>query len=286
MNVIEISHLTKSYGKSRGIADLSLNVEEGDFFGFIGPNGSGKSTTIRTLLGLIHASSGSAKLFGQDIGSVKLLSNIGYMPSEAMFYSGMRVREVISYSAKLYKKECCANAAQLCERLQLDTNKKISELSLGNRKKVGIVCAMQHEPSLYILDEPTSGLDPLMQKEFFDLLHERHKQGATIFLSSHILNEIQKHCSKAAIIRDGSILTCDSVDNLSRTKARRITISGINYIPDDINAKSVKITDTSVSFLYSGEFKPLLLQLSSLDISDLSITEPDLEEIFMHYYAQ
>ena len=204
MKAIETIHLTKYYGKARGIADISLSVEEGDFFGFIGPNGAGKSTTIRTLLGLITATDGSARIFGQDIQTQQtaLLGEIGYLPSETMFYHGMRVKDVLRLSADLHKKDCGKEAEKLCRRLDLDTSRKIDELSLGNRKKVGIVCAMQHRPRLYILDEPTSGLDPLMQREFYALLQERSREGATVFLSSHVLSEVQRYCRHAAVIRE------------------------------------------------------------------------------------
>ncbi|MGN0622566.1 MAG: ABC transporter ATP-binding protein, partial [Oscillospiraceae bacterium] len=216
MAVIETKKLTKSYGKARGITELDLTVNEGEFFGFIGPNGAGKSTTIRTLLGLIFPTSGEAKVFGKDIvrDKTEILARVGYMPSEAAFYNGMRVKEVIALSAKLRKADCSAEAVRLCERLELDTEKRIEELSLGNRKKVAVVCALQHKPDLCVLDEPTSGLDPLMQKEFFNILNERHAAGATIFLSSHVLSEIQKYCSRAAIIKEGRLIALDSVENL------------------------------------------------------------------------
>ena len=207
MNLIETRGLTKYYGKTRGIEDLNLVVEEGEFFGFIGPNGAGKSTTIRTLLGLISPSSGEAIVFGKPLSKSKdYLSNIGYLAGEAVFYNDMRVEELIRYSAKLRKKDCEQEAKKLCDRLELDMKKKIHELSLGNSKKVGFVCAMQHDPKLYIMDEPTSGLDPLMQKVFFELLHEKQKEGATIFFSSHVLAEVQSHCSRAGVIRDGRLV--------------------------------------------------------------------------------
>lgn len=169
--------------------DLNLAVKKGEFFGFIGPNGAGKSTCIRTLLGLIKCSSGSATVLGLDIEKDKTerLKKIGYMPSETMFYAGMRVKDVLKLSADLRKVNCSEEAVNLCERLQLDVNKKVEELSFGNKKKVSIVCALQHKPELLILDEPTSGLDPLMQREFFQILQERNGEGTTIFLSSHIL---------------------------------------------------------------------------------------------------
>ncbi|MGN1036720.1 MAG: ATP-binding cassette domain-containing protein, partial [Ruminococcus sp.] len=281
-------NLTKSYGKSRGIINLNLKVNEGEFFGFIGPNGAGKSTTIRTLLGLISPTSGKAEIFGKDISSHKteILSDIGYMPSEAVFYNRMKVKEVIEFSAKMRKKNCSAESEKLCERLALDTGKRIEELSLGNRKKVSIVCAVQHKPRLCILDEPTSGLDPLMQKEFFDILKELNSEGTTIFLSSHVLSEIQKNCSRTAIIKDGRIIATDSVENLSRTNAKRVTIHGINSLPENLNAKSVEKTSDYISFLYSDDIKKLLETASRLPVNDITITEPSLEEIFMHYYEK
>ena len=288
MSIIETKKLTKYYGKSRGITELDLSVEEGEFFGFIGPNGAGKSTTIRTLLGLIYPTSGEARIFGKDIVSnrTEILADIGYMPSEAKFYNGMKVKEVISLSAKMRKKDCSAEADRLCERLSLDREKRVEELSLGNRKKVSVVCALQHNPKLCILDEPTSGLDPLMQKEFFDILRERHSEGTTIFLSSHVLSEIQKNCSRAAIIKEGKIIALDSVENLSKTSARRVVLHGVNKAPESLPVKSVEESTDSVSFLYSGNIKDLLGTVNKLPVYDMTITEPELEEIFMHYYEK
>lgn len=286
MNVIETNRLTKSYGKSRGIIDLNLSVKKGEFFGFIGPNGAGKSTTIRTLLGLISPTSGSAKIFGKDIIRQKseILADVGYMPSETTFYSGMTVRDVIALSGKLRKKNCADDAEKLCRRLDLDTKKRVDELSLGNRKKVSIVCAMQHKPKLYILDEPTSGLDPLMQKEFFEILKERHSDGATIFLSSHVLSEIQKNCSRAAIIKEGRLIAADSVEKLSQTGTKRVTLHGVNAVPRELSVTAAESSENYITFLYGGDIKKLLSVLNGLPINDVTITEPSLDEIFMHYY--
>ena len=288
MKAITTTNLTKYYGKSRGIVDVSLSVEEGDFFGFIGPNGAGKSTTIRTLLGLMTATSGSAEIFGQNVqkGKSSILADIGYLPSEAMFYNGMRVKDILRLSADLRKKDCSDEAKQLCERLELDTSRKIEELSLGNRKKVGIVCAMQHKPKLYILDEPTSGLDPLMQREFYSLLKERNEEGATVFLSSHVLSEVQRYCKHAAVIREGKILVCDSVESLGHTGTKRVTLRGISEVPALAQIKDVKAAPDAVSFLYSGKPDLLLKTLSELPVTDITIAEPDLEEVFMHYYMK
>lgn len=286
MNVIETKGLTKYYGKSRGIIDLNLSVTEGEFFGFIGPNGAGKSTTIRTLLGLIKKSSGSAEIFGRNVETNKkeILAEVGYLPSEAVFYSEMRVKDVIKLSADLRKKDCKKEAEVLCERLGLDTEKKVEELSFGNRKKVAIVCALQHKPHLCVLDEPTGGLDPLMQREFFTILKERNAEGATIFLSSHILSEIQRNCTRAAIVREGKLIACDSVEALSKTSAKRIHIEGNADITALKNVRDIQKTDNGTSFLYSGDINEFLQYISKYRIDDLSISEPDLEEIFMHYY--
>ena len=288
MDAIQITKLTKYYGKSRGIVELDLSVKKGEFFGFIGPNGAGKSTTIRTLLGLITPTGGNAQIFGLDIVREKqaILQKVGYLPSEAAFYPGMKVKDVLKLSADLRKKDCNAEAKLLCERLQLDTTRKVEELSFGNRKKVAIVCALQHCPELLILDEPTGGLDPLMQKEFFDILQERNKQGTTIFLSSHVLSEIQRNCTRAAIIRDGRIIACDNVDALSKTSAKRITVHGQVNINKLDGVRDRIESGNSVSFLFGGDINDLIRALSTCRVSDLSVTEPDLEDIILHYYEK
>ena len=321
MDIITTDHLTKYYGKSRGIIDLSLTVRKGEFFGFIGPNGAGKSTTIRILLGLIHASSGKASIFGTNTSSDRrqILENIGYIPSEAMFYHNTTVAELLRLTANLRRKDCSAEALRLCERLQLDPNQKTDSLSLGNRKKVSIVCALQHCPDLYIFDEPTSGLDPLIQKEFFDLLRERNAQGATIFLSSHILSEVQKYCCRAAVIREGQIAACGDIAQLSQTNAKRISLTGAdeqqirrlleeirrtdtntqppastltnpNSEPDAepygkrTDIRDFRTADNTVTFLFQGNIKELMDRLANISYTDITVTEPDLNEIFMHFY--
>ena len=288
MEAIKTVNLTKSYGKARGIIELNLSVEQGEFFGFIGPNGAGKSTTIRTLLGLIRPTGGSAEVLGRDIEKEKkkILQEVGYLPSEAVFYPGMKVRDILKLSADLRGKDCAAEAAKLCERLQLDPGRKAEELSFGNRKKVGIICALQHDPQLLILDEPTSGLDPLMQRDFFAILRERNQAGTTIFLSSHVLSEIQRNCGRAAIIREGRVIACDSVEALSRTSARRVTVHGKVNLEGLSGIRNLQEEDGGASFLYSGEMNRLIRKLAEADLTDLNVTEPDLEEIFLHYYAE
>lgn len=287
MKAIETTNLTKYYGKSRGIVDLNLTVNKGEFFGFIGPNGAGKSTTIRTLLGLIKSSSGSASVLGLDIekDKEKILERIGYLPSETTFYAGMRVRDVLKFSADLRGKDCSEEAKILCERLQLDTSKKVDELSFGNKKKVAIVCALQHKPELLILDEPTSGLDPLMQREFFQILQERNAEGTTIFLSSHILAEVQRNCTRAGIIREGKLIACGSVEALSRTNAKRVHVQGGVSIEELKEVRDLRQAENGMTFLYGGDINQLLQVFAKQNIQDISISEPDLEEIFMHYYT-
>ena len=288
MTAIKTQKLTKYYGQSRGIIDVDLSVESGDFFGFIGPNGAGKSTLIRTLLGLISPSSGSAEIFGKDIATDKIdiLKKVGYLPSETTFYSGMRVKDILSLSAKLRNLDCSAEAKILCERLDLDMNKKVEALSFGNRKKVGIVCALQHNPDLYILDEPTSGLDPLMQREFYSILKERNEKGATVFLSSHILSEVGQYCKNAAIIREGRILVSDRVDKLGHTGIKKVFLRGIKELPEIANVKNAKRESDTVSFLYGGRSSDLVKELSKVEFEDINIFDPMLDEVFINYYAR
>ena len=269
--VIEIEQLTKNYGKHRGVENVSLSVEEGEIFGFLGPNGAGKSTTIRSMLGMLRYEQGSIKLLGKDAEKerTELLKEIGYMPSEALFYPSMRVKEVIAFAADMHRKDCVEEAEKLCERLQVDRHKRIEELSLGNRKKVSIVCAMQHKPKLFIFDEPTSGLDPLMQNEFFKLVQEYVAQGATCFLSTHVLSEVKKYCKKVAIMKEGRLQCVDSVENLTKSNAKHVQL-----VRDGVQEE----------FVYKGQLKDLFVQLSQGNVTDILIEEPSLDEIFMHYY--
>lgn len=288
MKAIETKGLTKYYGRARGIEDLDLCVEEGEIYGFIGPNGAGKSTTIRTLLGLIRKTRGEARVLGMDVEKEKeaILREVGYLPAEAAFYAGMRVGEVLDFSAKLRKKDCREEARRLCERLSLDPAKKVGELSLGNRKKVGIVAALQHRPRLYILDEPTSGLDPLIQREFFSLLRERSEEGATVFLSSHVLSEIGRHCRRAGILRDGRLIRQDFVDKLTGTGAKRVTLHGASALPALPGIRDVRQNGAAISFLYSGRADALVAALAGLSFDDISLTDPDIEDVFLHYYEK
>jgi ABC-2 type transport system ATP-binding protein len=290
--VISIKNLTKYYGKARGIIDVSFDVEPGEIFGFIGPNGAGKSTTIRTLLALIYPTSGAASIFGMDCikNAPKIAERVGYLPSEVFYYDGMRVRDLLSYSASFYKKDCTARISELSERLDLDLTRKIEDLSFGNKKKVAIVQGLIHSPDLIILDEPTLGLDPLMQQEFFTLLEEENKRGATVLMSSHILSEVQKICSRVAIIKDGKIVTVEKISTLKNTSYLRVRLEASEPI-EGIFSSMDGVSDFhsengGYTLIYRGDINILINSLSKIKLRSIRIEEPELEEIFLHYYAK
>lgn len=285
---IEIKDLKKSYGKHRGVEQLSLQVKTGDIYGFLGPNGAGKSTTIRSMLGLIHYQQGTVKILGMDAvnSHTKILKKVGYMPSEAMFYPQMKVSEVIRFAADSRGMDCKKEAERLCEKLQLDTTKKISELSLGNRKKVSIVCAIQHKPELLIFDEPTSGLDPLMQDAFFELVLEYNKQGTTCFLSSHVLSEVKKYCHNVAIIKEGELVLTDSVENLIKSDLRKVRVNTDVSLKDFAGVSKYEQIGEEQRFIYTDEIQKLVDELGGHRVKELLIEEPDMEEIFMHFYKK
>jgi ABC-2 type transport system ATP-binding protein len=292
MSVIDIQNLTKMYGKSRGIENISFQVEEGEIFGFIGPNGAGKSTTIRTMLSLIYPTSGSAKIFGKDSVqfSSEIKKEIGYLPSEVFYYDNMKVKDLLNYSASFYKKDCSKRIKELADIMELDVNRKIDDLSLGNKKKVGIVQGLLHEPKLVILDEPTSGLDPLMQQRFFELLEEENRKGATILFSSHILSEVQRLCDRVAIIKEGKLVTVEKISTLKNNNFRRFTLEVANSVENGYFAipgvNDLEVKDKEVSFLFKGNINTVLEKIAGIEITNLTVAEPDLEEIFMHYYER
>lgn len=292
MNVIEIQNLTKMYGKSRGIEDISFHVEEGEIFGFIGPNGAGKSTTIRTMLSLIYPTSGSAKIFGKDSiqFSSEIKKEIGYLPSEVFYYDNMKVKDLLNYSASFYRKDCTKRMNELTEIMELDLNRKIDDLSLGNKKKVGIVQGLLHEPKLVILDEPTSGLDPLMQQRFFELLEEENKKGVTILFSSHILSEVQRLCDRVAIIKEGKIVTIEKISALKENNFKRFSVDTATPIDKSyfsiLGVNNLAVSNKEISFLFKGNINAIMEKIAGIEITNLSVTEPDLEEIFMHYYEK
>ena len=289
INVIEINKLTKYYGKARGIIDVSFNVQEGEIFGFIGPNGAGKSTTIRTLLSLIFPTSGSATIFGKDCIKYgpEIRQDIGYLPSEVFYYDKMKVIDLLKYSASFYKKDCTKRTHELAEIMELDLKRRIDDLSYGNKKKVGIVQGLLHEPKLIMLDEPTSGLDPLMQQKFFDIIEEENKKGATVFFSSHILAEVQALCNRVAIIKEGRIVKVEDIKTLSTVHYKKFTLRGDKLDESKFTIEGVselQKQDHEIKFYYNGDINKIISVISAETIQDVLIEEPSLEEIFMHYY--
>ena len=289
MSIIEVQNLTKFYGKARGIVDVSFNVEEGEIFGFIGPNGAGKSTTIRLLLSLIHPSKGSARVFGRDVTSdgPQIRQDIGYLPSEVYYYEGMKVKDLLKYSASFFPGDHTQRMRELSETMELDLNRRISDLSYGNKKKVGIVQGLLHSPKLLFLDEPTAGLDPLMQRNFFDLIRQENARGVTVFFSSHILGEVQRLCTRVGIIREGKIAEISDIRTLQQNnyKKVRVTADGLDAAGFALpGVTNLAAEDHSLSFFFKGDINTVLQKLGSLHVTDVSIEEPTLEEIFMHYY--
>ena len=285
---IETRKLTKYYGKSRGIIDVDLRVEQGEIFGFIGPNGAGKSTTIRTLLTLIHKTSGEARVFGLDCEQdrEKILAQVGYLPGEVFYYDHMRAGDLLRYSASFYQGDFSKRIRALSEVMELDLNQKIEDMSLGNKKKVGIVQGLLHSPKLIILDEPTSGLDPLIQKKFFDLIRRENENGATVLFSSHILTEVQKICDRAAIIREGRIVTVENIAQLRANAYKKVEFTTQEELVEVSlpGMAQVEKENSHISFLYKGNLNELLSMIGQYKLENVNISEPGLEEIFLHYY--
>ena len=290
MGVIVIENLTKCYGSDRGIENIDLTVSEGEVFGFIGPNGAGKSTTIRTLVNLIFPTSGSAQIFGMDVvKDTKIIKNrIGYLSSDVNYYNNMKVQEFLDYSATFYPAADVTYRKKLVELLSIDESRELNELSYGNKKKVAIVQCLMHRPELLIMDEPTNGLDPLMQAEFHNAVEVAHKEGATVFLSSHILSEVQRFCNRVSIIRDGKIVTTEKISELLVKQLKKVNAVF------DVNQKETLQKASGVSdltwindraeFSYIGGPQELILLLQNTGAKDFTVTEPSLEDIFMHYY--
>lgn len=289
MSIIEANHLTKYYGKARGIVDVSFNVEQGEIFGFIGPNGAGKSTTIRLFCSLIYPSGGDAKVFGKDAikHGPEIRQEIGYLPSEVFYYDRMKVLDLLKYSASFYKKGSTKRLYELADIMELDLKRRIDDLSYGNKKKVGIVQGLLHQPKVIFLDEPTAGLDPLIQQKFFKLIREENENGATIFFSSHILSVVQKICNRVAIIREGEIVEIQDIKTLQKENYKKIKI-----VADDIDEKrfdlegvtNLEKSNNSLSLFYKGDINVITKLISAQRVTDVTIEEPTLEEIFMHYY--
>ncbi len=292
MKAIEIVNLKKYYGKIKGVENVSFSVNEGEIFGFIGPNGSGKSTTIRSMLSLIFPTSGTIKIFGKDFikDREEIAKNIGYLPSELSYYENMKVKDLLEYSASFYKVDCEKKRNELVDILNLDINRNIDDLSLGNKKKVGIVIAMQHSPKLIILDEPTSGLDPLIQQKFFEIIESENKKGTTILFSSHILAEVQRLSDRIGIIKNGEMVKIGKLEELKLTNYKNIYISAEKDILDKISKiKSIEELNRKnfgANYVYTGDINEFINSIASLNINDITISEPSIDDLFMQYFRE
>ncbi len=286
--IIELKHLKKYYGLSRGIEDVSFKINKGEIYGFIGPNGSGKSTTIRTILGLINKTSGNVYIKGKEFNKDdrKIKKIIGYLPSEINLYDDMTIKEMFDYHESFYGKHFNERREELVTLLKIDENKRIENLSLGNQKKVGIILSLMHEPEILILDEPTSGLDPIMQNVFHEILLKEKEKGTTIFYSSHILNEVASLCDRVGFIKDGIIIKEDSVDNIMKDNYSYLSIlsKDIDLIKNDLGLKVISESKEEVTFINNIDSNTLIKKLSKYNIDRLLIKEISLEDLFINYY--
>ncbi len=290
-NAIETKGLTKDYGSGRGVFDLDLMVNEGQVFGYLGPNGAGKTTTIKLLMGAIHATRGSAAIFGLDADrdAVAVKKQVGYVPGELPQFGGWRGTEIVTYLAGIRGDVDDTEVGRVAKRLDLDLSRKYREYSHGNKQKLALLIAFAHKPALLILDEPTSGLDPLHQQEFYGLVRDARARGATIFVSSHVLSEVEQICDRVGIVREGHLITVGPIAELLGAKAHRIEIeladpSAATLVARVPGLEQVKVDGARVSGLYRGAFDPLLAALSGQRVVSFVSREPSLEEIFLSYY--
>lgn len=286
--ILQINNLTKYYGKQKGVEHVSLDLKEGEIFGLIGPNGAGKSTTIRSVMNMLNKTEGTVTFLGKplDKNSIDLKRQIGYLPGEVYLYEDMKVSQMLDYHQSFFKENLQKKRDYLVSALQVDVNKKIEDLSLGNRKKVGIVLSMMHDPKLLILDEPTSGLDPIMQKQFQKLLIEEKEKGTTIIYSSHMLSEVSEICDRVGIVKDGKLVRVDAVENLAAHTLQHITIVSkhVQKIAEELKLEDAEISDDTLRFRFDGDINELISVSARYPISHMNIEEPSIEEIFMHYY--
>jgi ABC-2 type transport system ATP-binding protein len=293
--IIKTENLSKRYGSRVGkvaLEDLNLEVYPGEIFGYLGPNGAGKTTTIRILMDLIRPTTGKASLFGMDAreSAVEIHKRIGFLPGELNLWQGQTARSIIRYMAAVRGDVDMKYVEELADRLDFDMSKRIRDHSTGNKRKMGLILALMHKPELLILDEPTSGLDPLMQQAFIELMREWRDAGRTVFLSSHMLSEVQAICDRVAILRAGKLQAVETVTRLTSVDFRWITVrfrdaasasmlSGISGVSD------VSIQDNLMKLRLTGDFDPLMRAISQQYVEDLRVSEPTLEEVFLTYYG-
>ncbi len=291
MEAIVTTGLTKDYGNGRGLFDLHLEVREGEIFGFLGPNGAGKSTTIRLLMDMIRPTRGSARLLGLDAhqDSVVLKRRVGYLPGELPDFGRMRCAEIVGYVMGIRRIDVTGRISKLCDRFAIDLSPRFQELSRGNKQKIGLLLAFAHDPQLLILDEPTAGLDPLMQQQFYDLVRQTRESGATVFLSSHVLSEVEEICERAAIVREGRLAQIIELSELHQIRLRHVEIV-FERPPDEQRLREVPgvediaVDGASARCVLRGSFEPLADVLAGMQVLDLTSHEPTLEETFLDVY--
>ena len=288
---IRTEGLTKYYGKERGVVDLDLDVLEGEVFGYLGPNGAGKTTTIRLLLDLLRPTRGTARVLGKDPyhDGIEIRSEIGYLPGELALYDRLTGHQMLTYLSHLRHMDGLGEAPRLAEHLDLDLSRPIGDLSSGNKQKVGLVQAFMHRPRVLILDEPTSGLDPLMQQEFYRLVHVARDEGRTVFLSSHILSEVERIADRVGIIREGRMVVVEGLDTLKERAPRRLDLHFSVPIPasefEDLpHVADVAVDGTVVSCRVVGPIDPLVKRAARFEVTNIVSHEADLEELFLQYY--
>jgi ABC-2 type transport system ATP-binding protein len=291
-SALRASGLTKDYRAGRGLFDLDLEVPQGEVFGYLGPNGAGKTTTIRLLMGLVHPTRGSASIFGADCWSeaVEVKRHVGYVPGEPPQFGGLRGRQIVAYLGAMAGGVDQASLQQLSERLQLDLSRRYREYSSGNKKKLMLLLAFMHRPRLLILDEPTSGLDPLNQQEFYAMVREARQQGATVFLSSHVLSEVEHVCDQVGIIRAGRLVKVSSLEDLHEIRVHRVEIEFAGEVPVEAIRRAEAVHDISAEnhrlrCIVHGSFEPLMDAIAGSHVVNLTSHEPSLEEAFLAYYA-
>jgi len=291
--IINTAKLTKFYGKQLGIEDVDLEVQRGEVFGYLGPNGAGKTTTIRTLLDFIRPTKGSATMFGQDVrqSSVEIHRRVGYLNGELALYNDMTGEDLLKYLGNLRGGLDWKYVRELAARFECDLPRRIQGLSMGNKQKLGLLQAFMHKPELLILDEPTNGLDPLMQHQFYDLLTETKKEGRTVFLSSHILPEVEKVCDRVGIIRQGRLVTVETIEKLKSHSVRQLEILFTGTVPKDkfINIPGVRdivLQNNILTCMVVGSLDALVKAAAQFEVVNIISHEPTLEEIFMTYYNE
>jgi ABC-2 type transport system ATP-binding protein len=291
--IIRTEQLTKSYGSARGIIDVDLEVEQGEVFGFLGPNGAGKTTTIRTFLDLIRPTSGRAFVFDieSSVDPVAIHRRVGYIPGEFALYDRLTGAQHLEYFANLRGGVDPTYQASLVERLELDTSRRFKEYSKGNKQKVGLVIALQHRPELLVLDEPTAGLDPLVQQTFFTILAEAMADGATVFLSSHILSEVEKACQRVAIIREGRLVKVDTVDALRDLAHHEVELRFVGEVPLAAfetlpGVSDVVIDDHVLRLRVNGPITSVVQAAARYELLDFVSREPSLEDTFLAQYGR